>query len=204
VSEQPPARRRHVKSTVDRLKPELRDEILRLRLAEGRTIDEIYDRVRIDHGVHVTRSALGRHVLKLEVEMEERKQAELAKLSPALAFANALAAQIVAGFKEAGGTDKLDASAHLLEAQILQMAMSGMGEGEGRLGPKEMFVIARSLQTLEQAKRTKEIRAAEGARRAAEAAKKEAAARVDEVVKKAKGLTAETVQAIRHAVLGDA
>jgi hypothetical protein len=189
---------------VDRLEPQLRDEILRLRFAEGRTLDEILAHLKAIGGADVSRSALGRHVQLLEAEVEERKQAELAKLSPALAFANALAAQIVAGFNEAGGTDKLDAAAELIQAQIFRMATSGMGEGEDQLGPKDLFVMTRSLQTLEQAKRTKEARMAEEARRAAEAAKKEAAARVDEVVKKAKGLTAETVQAIRHAVLGDA
>lgn len=202
AAERPP-RRRHVKSTVDRLDPAIREEIIRLRLVEGRTLDEILGALK-SLGGDVSRSALGRHVQQLESEVEERKQVELAKISPALQFANALAGALVAGFEEMAGPDKLDATAEVLQAHLFRMATAGMKEGEEGLSPKDVFVMSRGLQTLEQAKRTKEKRLAEEARRAAEQAKKEAAARVEDVVRREKGLSAETVAAIRHAVLGDA
>ncbi|MFT8804550.1 MAG: DUF3486 family protein [Acetobacter aceti] len=55
----------HRPSSVDRLEPEIREEIGRLR-ANGHSIDEILAALRELDGAEISRSALGRHVKKLD------------------------------------------------------------------------------------------------------------------------------------------
>ncbi|WP_194745733.1 phage protein Gp27 family protein [Thermaurantiacus tibetensis] len=197
-------RRRAVKSSVERLPPELREEIARLRLGQGRTLDEILAHLKALGESGVSRSALGRHVKQLEDEVRERTAIEMAKMAPAMQFANAMSSAMVEAFGELAAPDKLDATSQILQSILFRMALAGMRDDpEGAaLQPKDIFVMARGLQTLEQAKRTAEERAAKAAERAARAAREEAAASAATSARAA-GLSAATVEQIRLAVLGE-
>jgi hypothetical protein len=229
----PPAPRRHeVKSTIDRLPPAVRAELWRLRTEEGRTHGEITAWLN-GQGHAVSSRAVARHLHQLERDVATRVRIEMARLSPTLAFAQQFAGAVVSAAAGADRQATLGALAELLKTRLVMMARQdleratraaaapddtlpeGAGEADGAAGDalpdepllsmKELFAMARTIQTLEQAQRTEAQRlseAEEQERRRQE--REQAAARVDAVVKKSRGLSAETVAAIRHAVLGDA
>ncbi|MBS3962174.1 MAG: DUF3486 family protein [Sandarakinorhabdus sp.] len=195
---------RRVKSSIDRLSPERRQTILELRLAHGRTIDEIQQHLEEAGETGITRSALARHLQKIEDDHEERARQQLAMLSPAMQFANSLSAAMVEKI-EAGETDnKLRATRELMQSKIFKWTLDSMNatpeHPQGERLPKELFIMARTMQTLEQAARTFAQREREARQEEREIAVK----KVEEVARKSGGLTAETVAQIRFAVLGDA
>lgn len=202
-----PRKARRAPSSIDRLPPEIRERIADLRFAHGRTLDEILDHLS-GLGADVSRSALHRHVQQLQAEVDAKVEAELAKLSPAMAFANTLASALVGKIERADGDTKLRATRELIQSQIFRSVVEAMkaaeADPEAGLAPKDMFVLSRALQTLAQAERTEETRIREAEQAAAERARVAAMAAVEEVARTRAGLTAETVEAIRHAVLGDA
>jgi hypothetical protein len=197
---------RRVPSSVDRLSPEHRQLIADLRVGHGRTLDEIMAALLAAGAPAVSRSALGRHIQKLEQEWQARLAGEMAKISPAMQFANALAAAMVGRMEGQDNQAKLRATREIIQGQLFQMAVAAMQPGEDgpALGPKDFFVMSRALQTLAQAERTEEARIREAEKAAAEAARAAAVAAVEKVARTRAGLTADTVEAIRHAVLGDA
>lgn len=183
------AKRRHQPSTVDRLDPEIRQLIADLRIDRGWTIDEIKAQLgKLGHG-HVSRSALGRHVRHLTDVSSELKQTQI--------YAEALA-------KEAGDAPEgwmLSLNAQMLQNQMFKLMLAEKDGEPLQLSTKEVKEFSEALRNIALTRKTEldviekaEARAAAKARReAAENATKEARAR---------GLSKETVDAIRMAVLG--
>lgn len=186
--------RRHVPSSVDRLDPEIKKLIMDLRIDHGWTIDEI--RQKLDElGKPISRSALGRHVRSLpEVAKEMRDAREMAE---------SLAREV--------GTASEDSLAELnielMHGVMLRLLANGKTGEDGEsvtFGPEEVMFLGRTLKDLASARKTDVDRV-----RAREAlvelrAKQAAVAKVEEVAKTQRGLTADLVMQIRHAVLGDA
>jgi hypothetical protein len=183
-----PARPRHRPSTVDRLDPEIRELIGKLRIDHGWTIDEIRQRL-VDMGQSVSRSALGRHVRSIEDMAAEMRETQT--------YADALA-------REAGNSDQsrmLDLNAQLLQANMFKLMLAAK-DGEGvQLGPKDAKDFADALRSIALTRKTDLDVVEKAEKRAAEKATKEAAENATRAAR-AKGLSKETVESIRFAVLG--
>jgi hypothetical protein len=182
-----PPPRRHRPSSIDRLNPEIKDLIGKLRIDLGWTIDEILARLRELGQGDVSRSALGRHVKSIEeVGAQLRESREIAM---------ALVAQV----GDAPEDKTAELNIELMHGMVLRMLTAGDGEGD----PEATLQLAKSLQSLASARKTNadtifKIRKEAEDRATKEAAKKAAGAA------RAQGLSTETVNAIRHAILGDA
>ncbi|MFN7400347.1 MAG: phage protein Gp27 family protein [Sandaracinobacter sp.] len=195
----------HRPSTIDRLDPEFRQEIARLRFEHGRTMKEILAHLKEMGAPEVSQTALTRHLRLMKAEMDERVEAELAMLSPHIQLATQLANAMLPQIEAAPNDVKLRALRELLQTLLLRDikgAVANPDDPDAQLSLKDKFVAARTLQTLAQAERTDDARA----REAAKAAKEQAMDAVEKVAKTSSGggLTADLVMQIRHAVLGDA
>lgn len=181
---------RHRPSSIDRLDPEIRDLIGKLRIDGGYTIDEILVQLRkMLAEEHIpSRSALGRHVKSLE---------EIgAQLRHSREVANALVAQV----GDAPEDRVADLNIELMHSVILRLVTATKDDGDGgpvTFGAEDVMFLTRSLQALAGARKTN----ADMILKTREAAKKEAAGAAAGAAK-AKGLGAETVEFIRKAVLG--
>ena len=201
-----PAKVRHRPSTIDQLDKEVRELIGQLRIDHGWTIDQIRQRL-VDMGQSVSRSALGRHVRTLEDVAGEMREAQ--------AMATALA-------REVGDADQsrmLDVNVQLLQSNMFKLMLAANEEdGEGvQLGAKDAKAFADALRsialialalligcsrttgTLGEEQEMDLIERAE--KRAADRATKQAAEKATSAAR-AKGLSKDTVDAIRIAVLG--
>lgn len=183
-----PPPRRHRPSSIDRLNPEIKDLIGKLRIDFGWTIDEILTKLRELGQGEVSRSALGRHVKSIEeVGAQLRHSREMAK---------ALIAQV----GDAPEDRVADLNIELLHAMILRLVTATNDDGDGQpvtFGPEDAMFLGRTLQSLASARKTN----TDVILKAREAAKKEAATKASAAAT-AKGLSAETVDFIRKAVLG--
>ncbi len=181
--------RAHRPSTVDKLDAEVRELIAQLRIDRGWSIDEIRGKlVEIGQG-HISRSALGRHVRGLAEVTADLKQTQI--------YAEALAKE--AGGK--GGAQLLDMNAQLLQANMFRLMLAAK-DGEGiQLSPKEAKEFSEALRNVALMRRT-ELEVVERAeKRAAEKATRDAAEKAVTAARN-KGLSRDTVEAIRFAVLG--
>jgi DNA-binding transcriptional MerR regulator len=192
---------------VDRLPPELRQAIADLRIGHGRTLDEIIAHLQELGAPPVSRSALGRHVRALQGELDARLETQMAKLAPAMQLANGLAEALVSRVEAADDDSKLRATRQLIQGQLFRLVADTVARADDPdavgLGPKDFFQISRSLQTLAQAERTEDARLREAVKHAEERTRAAAVAAVETVAKRQGGMSAETVDAIRRAVLGD-
>lgn len=183
------ARRKRTPSTIDRLDPQIREQISKLRIDHGRTIDEIREHLaKLGHG-HISRSALGRHVRSIEDVSEELRHTQI--------YAEALA-------REVGNADQsrmLDVNAQLLQANMFKLMLAAK-DGEGiQLGPKDAKDFADALRSIALTRKTDMDLIEKAEKRAAEKATKEAAEKAVSAAR-TKGLSRDTVEAIRYAVLG--
>lgn len=187
----PPPRKKHTPSTIDRLDPEIRELINKLRLDHGWTIDEILQRLRDMGQTDVpSRSALGRHVRSLEEVAGQLRETQ--------AYATALAREV----GDADQSKMLDTNAQLLQANMFRL-MLATGEGEGiQLSPKDAKDFADALRSIALTRKTDLDVIEKAERRAAEKATSAAAEKAVSAAR-TKGLSTETVEAIRHAVLGE-
>lgn len=181
--------KKHRPSTVDRLDPEIRELISKLRIDRGWTIDEIRDQlVQLGQG-HVSRSALGRHVRSLEDVSADLRETRV--------YAEALA-------REVGDADQsrmLDMNAQLLQAHMFKLMLAAK-DGEGiQLGPKDAKDFADALRSIALTRKTDMDLVEKAEKRAAEKATR-AAAEKAVTAARSKGLSKDTVEAIRFAVLG--
>lgn len=180
---------KHTPSTIDRLEPEIRALINELRIDKGWTIDEIKAQLeKIGQG-HISRSALGRHVRTLADISSEMRETQI--------YAEALA-------KQAGNSSQselLDLNGQLLHANMFRLMLAEK-DGEGvQLSPKEAKEFSEALRNLALARKTDLDVVEKAERRAADKATKQAAEKATTAAR-AKGLSKDTVEAIRHAVLG--
>ena len=173
-------------SSIDKLPPEIRELIGRLR-ENGATIDQI--KAKLDElDADVSRSALGRHIKGLaEVGEQLRRSREIATA-------------LVSRFGEEPDNRVGRLNIELMHGIVMDM-LTGMEAG-GEAGvvafdAEETMFLARSLQSLASAQKIDTDRLLKVR---VEVAKE--AAKAVETVGKAKGLTKETMDAIKHAVLG--
>ncbi len=185
-------RKKHRPSSIDRLDPDIRELIGKLRIDHGWTIDEIRARlVEMGQADVPSRSALGRHIRGLAEVSQDLRETQI--------YAEALA-------KEAGSKGQgqlLDMNAQLLGANMFKL-MLAEHDGEGvQLSPKEAKEFSEALRNIALTRKTELDVIEKAEARAAAKARVEAAASATKVAR-AKGLGKDTVEAIRHAVLGSA
>lgn len=181
-----PGRRRP--SSVDRLDPEIKELIAKLRIDLGWSLDEILAKLRELGQGEISRSALGRHTKSLEeVGAQLRHSREVAR---------ALVEQV--------GTDRddrvADLNIELMHSMMMRLLTATNDEGDGQpltFEPKDVMFLSGALKDLAGARKTNTEMILKVRKEAqAEAAKKA----VDAA--KSRGLTSDTVDAIRKSILG--
>ncbi|NIX75398.1 DUF3486 family protein [Microvirga terricola] len=184
-------------STVDKLPAEIRDLIGQLK-DKGRTLDEIVACLRQMLGPDdaPSRSALGRHLQKVEAIAERMRHSRV--------VADTLVRQL--GEESTDKTTRLNIELmHTVIFDLVTAAQMANGEdGEPAsltLDPEQVMFLAKSLDHLGKASVADVQRIEKIEKRAAEKAKVEAAKAVDNVAK-TKGLTSDTVDAIKREILG--
>jgi len=185
------ARRARVRrpSTVDKLDAEIRELIAQLRIDRGWTIDEIRAKLAELGQGHISRSALGRHVRGLEDVAADLKETQI--------FAEALARE--AGGKS--GSQLLDMNSQLLQANMFKLMLAEK-DGEGvQLSSKEAKEFSEALRNIALTRKTELDVIERAEKRATEKATKAAAEKATTAAR-SKGLSQDTVDAIRFAVLG--
>ncbi|MCA3349639.1 MAG: DUF3486 family protein [Roseomonas sp.] len=182
-------------STIARLPGEIREAIGRLR-DQGRTLDEILTHLQ-GMEVTVSRSALGRHVQQMDKVGERLRRSR--------AISEALVRQL--GDAPESQTARLNIEMmHSFLFDFLASAEEGAEEGsEAALAhvrdPKSVALMAEAVQRLTTASRQNAEFVARVEDRAAAKAKA-GAARAAEAVAREKGLSADTVRAIKASILG--
>lgn len=180
--------KRDYPSTIDKLPPELRELIGKLR-RDGRTIDEIHAKL-IELDADVSRSALGRHVKSMaEVQERMRRSREIAN-------------SLVSQFGDQPDNKLAQANIELMHSVVMQTMTAVAEDEDGNLQavtftPEDAMFLARSLQSLASAEKTNTDRII----KARDEATKQAAKKAGDAAK-SKGLSGETVDFIRNAVLG--
>lgn len=189
-------------STVDRLPEEIRAEIGALR-QQGLTIDEILTHLRHLGAVQISRSALGRHVKNMEVVGEKLRRSRMlseawakglgdapesaaARMNIELIHTLMLDMMLGAGDSETVGADA--ASEASARAALLNNPMAAM-------------LMAKAMDHLTKASRqdVEFIKSVET--RAEQKALRQAAKAVDSVARE-KGLSGETIKAIKEKIFG--
>lgn len=190
------ARRPHKKnrpSTIDKLLPDLQALIGNLR-GQGRTIDEIRAKL-LELDVEVSRSALGRHIKSLaeaQVMMQRSRQ---------------MAEALVREFGAEPDDKMARLNIELAHGMLMRLMTSvDIDEATGEAGPivlspEDTMFIARAVQSLASASKTTEEKVQKRIEAAKAAAVKESAEKATKEARN-QGLSKETVDAIRFAVLG--
>ncbi len=183
-------------SSVDKLPEEVRAEIGRLR-GMGWTIDQILEKLRELLDQAPSRSALGRHIQGMD------------KLGERMRRSRQVAEALVRELGDAPESRAARLNIELLHGAIMDLFMKagddepvdaeGMAALQGQ--PEGVMMLAKALDHLSRASKTNVdfIRLAE--ERAATRAKKEAVVAV-EAVARARGISGETVEAIKAGIFG--
>ena len=182
-------------SSIDRLEEEIRSEITRLRM-QGCTIDQIVAHLRTMHGVtSVSRSAVGRHIKRLDKATERirqsRQDAEALKATfgdaPESTIArvniemmHSLLFGLVSGGDDEDGTEALKALAS---------------------NPQGIAFISKAMKDLAAASKVNEDFLAQVEKRIREKARLEAVKAV-EAVGRERGISADTLFAIKAGIFG--
>lgn len=182
-------RPRHVPSKIDKLDPQIRELIAKLRIDHGWTIDEILKRLRELGQTDISRSGLARHTRSIEeVGADLRHSRELAK---------ALVEQV----GDAPEDRMVDLNIELMHSMVLRLVTATQRGDDGpepmTFGPEELMLLASAIQKLVGARKTN----TDMVFKVREQTKKDAAAAAGKAAK-AKGMSADTVQFIMDAVLG--
>lgn len=171
------------KSTIERLAKPIREEVGRLQ-SDGATIDEIVDHLRtLD--VVVSRSAMGRHVKKLEEVGQQLRKSQ--------AMAEALVGQL--GDEPDAKVDRLNIE--LAHGMIMRLMTGDEDGGPVTLDAEQVMFVTSAIQKLAGARKTN----ADLVMRLQAEANKKAIAAMETVAKK-KGLSADAIAAIKEDFLG--
>lgn len=184
-------------SSIDKLPPEVRDEVNRARQQFGWTIDQLVAYCS-EEGHHVTRSAMGRHVRSLHLDVEAAAE----KMNRAQSISTAL----VERFGDKPDNELARLNIQMLHGQVFDaiLAEDDLVDEEGNPLPIDSLKLVRltkSIQQLLSAEKMNAERVAQIRREARAEATKEAAENATKEAR-AKGLSKDTVEAIRIAVLG--
>lgn len=180
-------------SSIDQLEPEIRDEIGRLR-GNGHTLDEILVALRELDVTDISRSALGRHVQSME------------KIGQKLRHSRNIAEALVRQLGDAPASRSAQLNIELLHSVILDLNLASDGADADGLAalkgnPEGIMLLAKAIDHL-----TKSSKAdIENQKAIEERVEKRINAKNDKAIKdvaKEKGLSKETVDAIRYRILG--
>jgi DNA-binding transcriptional ArsR family regulator len=174
--------------------PEIREIIGRLR-QHGKTIDEIRDHLR-SMEIDVSRSALGRHVQSLEKVSERMRRSR--------AIADALARQI----GDTSESKLTSLNIELLHGFVFDFLASAEGDDDDAAGakallrdPMAMKLFSEAVERLTKASRHN-ADFVEQVEKRSETRTKAAAAKAMDTVAKEKGLSADTLAAIKAGIFG--
>ncbi|MBS0332836.1 MAG: DUF3486 family protein [Proteobacteria bacterium] len=175
-------------SSIDRLPEEIRQDIADLR-RQGRTIDEIRDHLG-QLNVEVSRSAIGRHVKSLaEIGDQIRRSETMARF-------------IVEKFGDEPDDQVGRANMRILQGAVLELLTQEREDDDGNpvtLSAGEAKELALAVQRLVASQRMDTERQLKLRKAVAESAASKA-----EEAAKARGMSADTILAIRQAILGAA
>jgi hypothetical protein len=183
-------------STIDRLPPEIREEIGRLR-DRGKSIDEILKKLRELTEEPPSRSALGRHVQKLD------------QLGEKLRRSRSLAEGLAQGLGDKPVDTVTRASIELLHDAIFDVLQdAAMAEGEEgeelrRMvrNPRAAALLAETIERLTKASRHN-VELVEKIEARATKKAKEGAAKAAEAAGREQGLSTTAIAAIKRHILG--
>ncbi len=183
-------------SSIDQLPAEIREEIGRLRDG-GATLDQIVAHLRGLAAV-VSRSALGRHVKGMEAVGEKLRRSR------------SVAEVLVRQLGDAPASRTMQLNLELMHTVILDLFM-GAKEGDAEIdgdglaalqgNPEGVMMLAKALDHLGRASKTDLEFVERTQRLAAERATKEAAGAAV-LVAKERGISAETIEAIKAGIFG--
>ena len=183
-------------SSIDAMPEEIRGEIGRLRM-QGCTIDSILQHLRAMYAAPPSRSALGRHIQGLD------------KLGEKMRRSRDVAVALVRELGDAPESTAARINIELMHNVVLDLFTAnadGMdvdaGAGAALAGnPEGVMMLAKALDHLTRASKTNVDFIALAEKRATERAKKDAAKTV-EVIGRERGITAETLDAIKAGIFG--
>jgi hypothetical protein len=183
-------------SKIDRLQPEIREAIGRLR-QHGKTLDEILDHLRAME-VEVSRSALGRHVQSME------------KVGERLRRSRAVSEALVRQLGDAPESKTARLNIELLHSFLYDFLASAEDAAEGEdvnlaaevlKNPKAMALFAEATERLTKASRHNADFVQKVEERAEARGKREAATAVERTAKE-QGLSADMIAKIKASILG--
>lgn len=180
--------KRETPSSIDKLDPEIRELIGRLRVDKGCTIDQIRAKL-LELDVDVSRSALGRHVRSMaEVTEKMRRSRDIT--------------ESLARMGNRSDNKMLRGTIELINSILLEVSLAEQEGDDGlfrpvQFNPLQVKALAQTVESLARAEKTDADREA----KIREAERADAAAKAGDAAK-SKGLSADTVEFIRHAVLG--
>jgi uncharacterized protein YukE len=183
-------------SSIDKLPAEIREAIGRLR-QHGKTLDEILEHLRAME-VEVSRSALGRHVQSME------------KVGERLRRSRAVSEALVRQLGDAPESKTARLNIELLHSFLYDFLASAEDAAEGAdvnlaaevlKNPKAMALFAEATERLTKASRHNADFVAKVEERAEARGKRDAAKAVEQVAKE-KGISADTLAAIRAGIFG--
>ncbi len=172
------------RSTVKKLPPEIKAELDRLLVLDNFTIDQLAAELRA-LGANVSRSAVGRYsknYKQVAAKMKEYKQM-------ATAFAGELGTEVE--------SDSHKVIVQMLHTMMVRVGMKDLESDEPTMDAKEMMFFANTLKSVMGSVKDRQVIQ----EKAREKALAEAADAATSVAKR-KGLTRETVKAIRDKILG--
>jgi hypothetical protein len=182
-------------SSIDKLPPEIRDLIAALR-GRGWTIDQIQQHLANLLDQVPSRSALGRHILGLD------------KLGERMRRSRDVATALARELGDAPGSKAAQVNIELLQSVILDVFLKAEGGEEGAAelaaisaSPQALMQIAKALESLGRASKTNVDFVAAAEARATAKARAEAADSAEAVARE-KGLSADTIAAIKAGIFG--
>lgn len=184
-------------SSIDRMPDLIRSEIGRLR-TQGVTIDGILEHLRQLHGAAPSRSALGRHIQGLD------------KLGEKMRRSRDVATALVRELGDAPESTAARVNIELIHSAVLDLfrkaaegdedvAKSGAAALAG--DPEGVMMLAKALDHLGRASKTNIEFLAAAETRAAARAKTEAATAAESVARE-RGISGETIEAIKRGIFG--
>ncbi len=178
------------KSNIDRMPQQIQAAIMRLR-EQGCTLDEILAHLADLHSqITISRSALGRHVQKLDRMVERMKHSRV--------VAEALAREL----GEDTGTKAARVNIELLHSAIMQLFVKLEEDADIAGGnPEDVMMLCKALDHLARAQKTSVDTIIAAEKRGEEKARREAAEAVDSVAK-SEGLSKSTVDTIKAKIFG--
>jgi hypothetical protein len=185
-------------SSIDKLPEEIRAEIGRLRM-RGCTIDAILTTLRAMTPDAPSRSALGRHMLRMDALGEKMRRSRQ------------VAEALVETLGDAPESQAAKLNIELLHSTVMDLFMSAAedeteGLDEGGIAalkgnPMGVMMLAKAVESLTKASRSNQDFIVAAEKRATERAKKAAVASVEAVAREG-GISAATLQAIKAGIFG--